>query len=118
MAYAAGLQPPRRGRGRPRKERAPSPPLFGEYNHMIDFSLTIASRGGHVPPVWLQSFADYGKEYSLRFSASLERGGRHENLHIQCVITFQCDTDKQTLEKLKKKIKEALGVRRGDGSSW
>ena len=110
--------PPRRGRGRPRHNRPPSPPLFENDGLTYDFSLTIASLGQHVPPVWLESLSEFCQAFGQRGSLSLERGGKQENLHIQAVVTFECKNTNDTITRLKKKIKSALNITAGDGTRW
>lgn len=103
---------PRR-RGRPRREPEPEN-LFDESMPLTDFSITVVKRGGHIPPVWLQMLGDFCKMFGGRASLSLERGGNAEHLHIQGVASFHCDPS-TAAEKLKKKILEALNIKRGDG---
>ena len=82
----------------------------------VDFSLTIVSRGGHVPAVWFEILKDFTNKYCTRASYSFERGGKHEQLHIQGVISCRFPADK--MKEFIKVIKNALGVKWGDGSKW
>ena len=106
-------------RGRPRKDPSPEVPVFDPENlPAMDFSLTITSRGQHVPPLWLKIAAEFCEANGPRGYLSLERGGKHEMLHIQASVSLYALTDKATCEKIKKLIKDALGVKRGDGTLW
>ena len=84
----------------------------------MDYSLTCVSRGKHVPPFWLRALFEFCKEYGIRCSLSLERGGKQEMLHIQAVVTFLMDPTPENIEAMKKFMKAALGVKVGDGSKW
>ena len=116
------LAPPvKRGPGRPRKNCDAEPSiddLFNEDFDAVDFSLTIVSKGKHVPPVWHRAIYEFARTYGTRGAFALERGGKNENLHIQATVTFRSATDKAAVEKLKKAMKSALGARRGDGLLW
>ena len=81
----------------------------------MDFSLTIVSQAGHVPPVWLSCAYEFFAEHGICAFLALERGGKNENLHIQAVVTMHAMTTKDAIERMKKALKEALGVKRGDG---
>jgi len=136
----------KRGRGRPPKEKRD---IFesarAAHECVIDFSLTVVSRGQHIPPIWLDALFAFCERYGTRGSMSLERGGRQEHLHIQACRAFEPSENLRPrtrfvgltssrlvcfqaivsfcialadLDALKKLIKEALGVRVGDGSKW
>ena len=87
-----------------------------EYINMeeTDWSLTISVRGGHIPPVWFTSLAEWLEEFSPRFSISLERGGRQQHLHIQGILALPWPKDE--IKELVALLKAILGVRRGDKS--
>ena len=44
---------------------------------------------------------------------AFERGGNAENLHIQCVVTFHVEP--ASVAKLTKLLKDAIGIKNGDG---
>lgn len=107
-----------RGRGRPRK--APAVPIatFSDGLPLMDFSLTVVSKGQHVPPLWLRIVYEFCLAYGERGLFALERGGNAEHLHVQGVVSFRSLTDVETCEKIKKMMKDALQVKRGDGKKW
>jgi len=99
-----------RRRGRP---TLPRPPLFDDTLPAIDISLTIVKRGDHVPFAWMSSLNEFLDSLGMRYYIAFERGGIAENLHIQAVITLNVETEK--MKELIKAIKDAIGVRHGDG---
>ena len=108
-----------RGRGRPRNQPA-QPPIatFDKGLPLMDFSLTVVSKGQHVPPLWLRIVYEFCLEYGERGLFALERGGNAEHLHVQAVVSLRSLTDTATCEKIKKMMKDALQVKRGDGKKW
>ena len=106
---------PKRKVGRPRKDLEPAPDITKEELPEYDFSVTIAKGKVHVPPIWLQMMLEFFEHHGIKGSLSLERGGKQEMLHIQAVITMRILIDDATLKRFKKMLKDALGVRHGDG---
>lgn len=109
--------PQPRKRGRPRKEVV-EPVVFSAEYPETDFSLTVVSRGQHIRPFWLDALSDFCDATALRYSLSRERGGRNEHLHVQGVVTWAALTTTESINNIKKKIKDTLGVKRGDESKW
>lgn len=108
---------PIRARGRPRRDAAPDPDLWSNTYPEQLISLTIAKRAGHIPPVWFNMLVDYLKVKAIKFLVARERGGRADNVHLQCVLVGKCLIDKKSIDKIKAEIKAALNIHRGDGSN-
>lgn len=102
-------------RGRPPKAKEQEVIIHADLP-CLDFSLTITSGGRNIPFAWFLSAFEWAQAFCHRASMSLERGGNAENLHIQAV--FSARVKEEDVEKIKKLIKEALGVKRGDGQKW
>ena len=86
-----------------------------------EFSLTISRLKEHIPRAWLECMNEFAKEMLDVDDAAafcLERGGKAENLHIQAMLRLKWNTNKAALDYLKKLIKDALGIRYGDGMRW
>ena len=107
-----------KGRGRPKKAIRTPADIVSDENPGMDFSLTVVSRGQHAPPIWLNCLAEFCQAFGSRGSLSLERGGKEEHLHIQAVVTFKMEPTADNLKEMKKFLKDALGVKVGDGSKW
>ena len=99
-----------KGPGRPRKEVKS---IFDDKKPAHDYSLTVVKRGGHVTQAWFNSVKEFCIANGVRFFMAFERGGNAENLHIQCVVTFYVEPEH--VAKLIKLIKEAIGIKNGDG---
>ena len=85
------------------------------------FSLTISRLKDHIPRAWLDCMAEFAKQMLNDDDAAafcLERGGKAENLHIQAMMSLRWRTDKAAVDYLKKLIKNALGIKYGDGMRW
>ena len=107
---------PRRSVGRPRIPNAVVAALFSDDYEMIEWSLTIAKRGAHMPLIWHTAVADYLDVNAEAFEFSTERGGRADHLHGQGIVRARCKADKESIDRWKKELKQAMGVRHGDGS--
>lgn len=108
----------KRAVGRPRKSKPPERSPFDPELPGMDFSLTVLSNGQHCPPLWHKIVYEFCVAHGSRCGVGLERGGKAEHLHVQSVATFPSLTDDATIELIKKMLKVALGVRRGDGLKW
>jgi hypothetical protein len=116
LDQATPVTTPAKSRGRPKK---PAVVVFNDAWPDMDFSLTVASNGQHVPPPWLPMTEEYCKSTKAhRYLLSFERGGNAEHLHIQGVVTWKALTTDDSIKLIVKQLKEALGVRRGDGQKW
>ena len=106
-----------RPRGRPRNPQAVvAAALFSDDYDMIEWSLTIAKRGAHMPLIWHTAIADYLDVNAEAFEFNTERGGRADHLHGQGIVKARAKKDKEAVERWKKELKQAMGVRFGDGS--
>ena len=80
---------------------------------IVEISATLARRGEHVFPAWIEAVHRFINEYCEAGGVSLERGKRQQLLHCQIVLRLHWDpTD---LESLKALIKQYCGIVRGDG---
>ena len=98
-------------------------PVLGE----VDFSLYITNLpSGDVPPIWLRFFLNWLRAAAIAGIASLERGKKKNNLHIQGLIRMRPDYVERTEKamqtyclKLKRQMKAALCVIEGFcGAFW
>ena len=99
----------------PREPRSAPPP--SRFARPVEFSVTIAIRGGHVPAGWLDTLKLWCSVRCDKALASLERG-KEEHLHIQAVFVIMIEgaVTTQMINNYRNPIKNALGIRRGDGS--
>ncbi len=69
-------------------------PGSGTYSITNNFSISITSGDNNkdVPREWFPRFAQFINNVSERGAAALERGERHQNLHIQAVVTLRYPT--------------------------
>ena len=118
VEYEMPAAPVPKGRGRPKKAIRTPADIVSDENPGMDFSLTVVSRGQHAPPIWLNCLAEFCQAFGSRGSLSLERGGKEEHLHIQAVVTLKMEPTADNLKEMKKFLKDALGVKVGDGSKW
>ena len=107
---------PRRSRGRPKAATKPPVVIIHPELPLMDFSLTVVQRGRHINPSWLKVVYEFLLHYGERCLVSLERGGNAEHLHIQGV--FSSRMLQESVEEMKKRMKESLNVKRGDGQGW
>ena len=80
----------------------------------LEISMTVSRLKHHVVMAWANAIHRWMKAKCLAGCVSLEKGGRHENLHCQIIMRLKWDPN--DLDSLKKEIKVALNVRRGDCS--
>ena len=76
-------------------------------------------KGKHVIPGWLDMFLSFLRARCIAGGASLERGKRHEHLHIQGICRMRLNVEtvgSATITLLRNQIKGSLGVMRGDKS--
>ena len=80
------------------------------------FSLTIGCTN-NVIPGWLDVIEHWFQQFTESGLASLEVGPKNGHLHIQAIFCKLIDgpVSAKTIEGLRKSMKGALGVQRGDG---
>lgn len=73
--------------------REPFDPSNGDPTNLSCWSLTIGASGCDVPSWWLNRTRDYLVAHDLRGAATLEKGGKHEVLHIQAIVEITSNRD-------------------------
>ncbi len=96
------------------------------YTTTNDFSISITSGDTNtdVPDHWFPRLARFIAHVAERGAASLERGDRHQNLHIQAVVTLRFptlpkgDTKGKALTALSNMIKDWLQLSTARGQPY
>lgn len=95
-------------------------PLFspnqGDASTRTNWSLTIGCNGRDVPDWWLARTHDYLAHYDLRGAASIEKGGRNQIKHIQCVVEVTCGSDSRSIAAFKHHYKNHMPINPSDAS--
>ena len=59
----------------------------------ISVSITIARRGEHIPPLWINRTIIYASMYFEHYAIAIEAGGRRRHQHLQGVADIRLKGD-------------------------
>lgn len=83
---------------------------------LSQWSWTIGCNGAHVRRTWLERIKSCWARYDIRGSASLEKGGKNNTLHIQAACEMHLPTDTDTQAKLRVALREHIPIVPGDNA--
>ena len=81
---------------------------------VLQLSVTLSKSKGHCNPAWLQLLRAWMQTRTLAGACALERGGRQQHLHLQCMLRMHIA--EHDIDALKLELKTLVGWRRGDGT--
>jgi hypothetical protein len=72
----------------------------------ISVSITIAKRGEHIPPLWINRTIVFASMFFERYAIAIEAGGRMRHQHLQGIADIRIKGDDQSFKALIKMLKQ------------
>ena len=83
---------------------------------LVYWSVTLTRSNLDVPKAWLDLLLTFMQTHCEKGAASLERGAKADNLHVQAMLGIHSASGDKARLELQKALKCALGVMANDGS--